>query len=115
MTRFPEIHCVTNNDGTSLLLYNGEQRKMPTRFLEYMERVLEARSGEEAWIELKEMLADRDIRECRRGARQECPWCNEVLPNGYMWVEKNIRGCTCEYCHEKVYIDTHLTFTVRKP
>jgi len=115
MTRFPEIHCVTNNDGTSLLLYNGEQRKMPTRFLEYMERVLEARSGEEAWIELKEMLADRDIRECRRGARQECPWCNEVLPLDYQCKDAGICVSTCEYCHEGILIDTHLAFTVRKP
>ena len=115
MTRFPEIHCITNNDGTSLLLYNGEQRKMPTRFLEYLERTVEAISGEEAWIEIKDVLAYRDRREEDRGHRRECPWCNEVLPNGYMWVNKNIRGCKCEYCREKIIIDTHLTFTVRKP
>jgi len=79
------IHIVPTNDGVTLLLCDGEQRKVPDSLMPYLERI----GGD--WAAIKRELNVRSFMEAFRGVDPECPWCHEIL-------SPNAERGQCQFC-----------------
>lgn len=90
------------NDGTTLLLCKGEQRKIPTLFRSYLF------SKAESWEDVKREVHARDVRvRAHSGEEKECPYCGEVL------YPAPTDG-KCPYCLAKIFVHEYTDYFIRK-